>query len=230
MRTALALAVVVTIIVFGAFLLGRPQSSAAAAQSVESGDTRANSLEQQIVAKERAGLDALKIGNLEIFGNLTADDAVLVDAPRPGEQGAGAQKRRRIQAHGLCDGGREIRPARGQDWPDRVQDKRKRSFPRQGVCGSGLRFVDLDGARRQLGLFVQPGDWGPVAVTGGQDKREDQRQRTEPALSEVEGSVRSTRDCLASPGRQRRTAVPTRTVRTLVLFKRFEPHASPGRA
>ena len=83
MRTALALAVVVTIIVFGAFLLGRPQSSATAAQSVESGDTRANSLEQQIVAKERAGLDALKIGNLEIFGNLTADDAVLVDAHGP---------------------------------------------------------------------------------------------------------------------------------------------------
>lgn len=40
-------------------------------------------MEQQIVSKEREGLDALKTGNLELFGNLTADDAVLVDAHGP---------------------------------------------------------------------------------------------------------------------------------------------------
>jgi hypothetical protein len=40
-------------------------------------------LERQIVAKERAGLDALKSGNLELFGSLTADDAILVDAHGP---------------------------------------------------------------------------------------------------------------------------------------------------
>ncbi len=36
-------------------------------------------LEEQIVAKEREGLEALKTGNLQRFGALTADDAILVD-------------------------------------------------------------------------------------------------------------------------------------------------------
>jgi hypothetical protein len=57
-----------------------PRNSVAAAQT---GDTRANPLQRQIVAKEREGLDALKAGNVELFGNLTADDAVLVDAQGP---------------------------------------------------------------------------------------------------------------------------------------------------
>jgi hypothetical protein len=37
------------------------------------------SLIDDIVAKEREGLDALKVGNLAGFSNLTADDAVFVD-------------------------------------------------------------------------------------------------------------------------------------------------------
>ncbi len=41
------------------------------------------SMEQQIVAKERAELDALKAGDLETFGNLTADDAVFIDDHGP---------------------------------------------------------------------------------------------------------------------------------------------------
>jgi hypothetical protein len=45
----------------------------------QSPDSIQNPLERQIVAKEREGLDALKIGNLEAFGNLTAEDAVFVD-------------------------------------------------------------------------------------------------------------------------------------------------------
>ena len=37
-------------------------------------------LRDQIVAEERAGLDALKAGDLEAFANSTADDAIFVDA------------------------------------------------------------------------------------------------------------------------------------------------------
>jgi hypothetical protein len=37
-------------------------------------------LEQQIVAKEREGLEALKTGNLDAFADLTGQDAVFVDA------------------------------------------------------------------------------------------------------------------------------------------------------
>jgi hypothetical protein len=38
------------------------------------------SLKDQIVAQARAGLDALKTGDMKTFENLTADDAVFVDA------------------------------------------------------------------------------------------------------------------------------------------------------
>jgi Domain of unknown function (DUF4440) len=40
-------------------------------------------MEQQIVSMEREGLEALKFGNLELFGNLTAQEAVFVDAAGP---------------------------------------------------------------------------------------------------------------------------------------------------
>src|SRR5208282_4057707 len=64
-------------------LMGQHRSSVLAARSFESpGDSQASggSLQQQIVAKEREGLDALKTSNLEIFANLTAEEAVFVDA------------------------------------------------------------------------------------------------------------------------------------------------------
>jgi Domain of unknown function (DUF4440) len=43
----------------------------------------ADSLQQMILAKEREGLDALKSGNLDVFANLTAEEAVFVDAAGP---------------------------------------------------------------------------------------------------------------------------------------------------
>src|ERR1700757_3643053 len=42
--------------------------------------TEQNSLGQQILSKERSGLDALKAGDFTTFGNLIADEAVFVDA------------------------------------------------------------------------------------------------------------------------------------------------------
>jgi len=42
-----------------------------------------NTLEKQIVAKERDGLDALKTGNTDQFGRLMARDAVFVDDHGP---------------------------------------------------------------------------------------------------------------------------------------------------
>ena len=53
----------------------------AAAQTPEPQATepKQSALEQQIITKEREGLDALKTGDLQAFGNLTADNAVFVD-------------------------------------------------------------------------------------------------------------------------------------------------------
>jgi len=86
MKTVSALIVVVAITISSALMLGRPNTAiAAAAQSLESAvaKTDEGSMEQQIVSKEREGLDALKTGNLELFGNLTAEDAVFVDTQGP---------------------------------------------------------------------------------------------------------------------------------------------------
>lgn len=82
MKTSLALSAAVMMILFGLFLLAPRSTSAAAAQSVESGGASGDSLEQQIVSHEREGLDALKVGDVDRFGNLTAEDAVL-DAHGP---------------------------------------------------------------------------------------------------------------------------------------------------
>jgi len=50
-----------------------------AADSAPSDDA----LRQQVVSHEREGLEALKTGDLERFGNLTAGEAILVDAQGP---------------------------------------------------------------------------------------------------------------------------------------------------
>jgi hypothetical protein len=68
---------------FGAVLAGQHKNLVFAARSFEArGNSQASagSLQEQIVAKEREGLDALKTGTVEIFANLTAEDAVFVDA------------------------------------------------------------------------------------------------------------------------------------------------------
>jgi Domain of unknown function (DUF4440) len=85
MKTASALIVVVAITISSALLLGRPQTSAAAVRLLEFRDSSVEegSMEQQMVSKEREGLEALKTGNVDRFGDLTADDAVFVDAQGP---------------------------------------------------------------------------------------------------------------------------------------------------
>jgi len=78
--------ITVAVITISSVLVGeRSTTPVAAAQSIESHDASAkeDSIEQQIVSKEREGLDALKTGDLERFGNLTADEAVMVDAQGP---------------------------------------------------------------------------------------------------------------------------------------------------
>jgi uncharacterized protein (TIGR02246 family) len=52
-----------------------------AQQDAPKGSTDA--LKDEILAQERAGLDALKSGDLAAFANSTADDAVFVDAAGP---------------------------------------------------------------------------------------------------------------------------------------------------
>ncbi len=50
------------------------------AQSPDLANAKSDPLQQQIVAAEREGLEALKAGNVARFADMTADDAVFVDA------------------------------------------------------------------------------------------------------------------------------------------------------
>lgn len=57
-------------------LLGRAESATAkSAHAAQAQDI----LREQIISKERQGLDALKVGDLKLFADLTAEDAVFVD-------------------------------------------------------------------------------------------------------------------------------------------------------
>jgi hypothetical protein len=76
------LAVVIALCTFQ--LLAHAEHSATGVKA-DAGNSQSaeDSLEQQIVSKEREGVDALKAGNAELFGSLLADDAVLVDSRGP---------------------------------------------------------------------------------------------------------------------------------------------------
>jgi len=72
------------------FVLARPGRSVSAGPS----------LQDQIVSKEREGLDALKAGNVDRFAELTAEDAVFVDAHGPASK---AQVMKNVAGFRLTD-------------------------------------------------------------------------------------------------------------------------------
>lgn len=81
MRNASTVIACTVLGIFGALLLAHEKTSAAPLPlTIRGSAATQTALEEKVIAKEREGLDALKSGNLELFGDLTADDAVLVDA------------------------------------------------------------------------------------------------------------------------------------------------------
>jgi ketosteroid isomerase-like protein len=85
MKRASTLIVAAVIVFSSIFLLAPYGISVGQSQPPRLVDSKSdeNAMERQIISKEREGLDALKTGDLERFGNLTADEAVLVDAHGP---------------------------------------------------------------------------------------------------------------------------------------------------
>jgi hypothetical protein len=74
------LASIVILLSAGFWIVRAAASSGAHSPLVKAEPKDKSSMEDQVVAKEREGLDALKAGHPEEFGKLTADDAVFVDA------------------------------------------------------------------------------------------------------------------------------------------------------
>jgi hypothetical protein len=85
MRTIFPLKVGIAVALCTNLLPALPKYPAAEVEKTNSEYARlgGDSLQQQIVSKEREELDSLKAGNLELFANLLADDAVFVDAQGP---------------------------------------------------------------------------------------------------------------------------------------------------
>lgn len=100
--TRLLLAFVVMTISGLLLLLAWSRISARPSSSLEVVDLHADqgSLERQIVAKEREELDALKSGDVNRFADLTADDAVFVDAMGPASK---AQVVKNVEGFTLSD-------------------------------------------------------------------------------------------------------------------------------
>jgi hypothetical protein len=72
-----------TIVSLGTFIARAAAGQSAEGPNAKSSLAGASRLEQQVVAAERAGLDALKAANLDSFADHTADEAVFVDAHGP---------------------------------------------------------------------------------------------------------------------------------------------------
>lgn len=84
MKTSLSLTVGIVVALTN-LLPALPKYPAAEVEKTNSENSKpaGDSIQQEIVSKEREELDSLKAGNLELFGKLLADDAVFVDAQGP---------------------------------------------------------------------------------------------------------------------------------------------------
>jgi hypothetical protein len=84
-KRSLSLTVGVVLALCTNLLLARPKYAAAEIERTNSEYSRpgGDSIQEQIVSKEREELDSLKAGNLELFGSLLADNTVFVDAQGP---------------------------------------------------------------------------------------------------------------------------------------------------
>jgi hypothetical protein len=84
MKAASALIAVAVIALAGSLCLGQSGIAPSAAPQASPDAKAARSpIERQIESHERLGLDALVTRNLQLFADLTADDAVFVDAKGP---------------------------------------------------------------------------------------------------------------------------------------------------
>lgn len=84
MKIRITVTTVLVVFILAAFLLARSDRFAPAERiHASSWKSRGESIQQQILAKEREELDSLKTGDLELFATLLADDALFVDAQGP---------------------------------------------------------------------------------------------------------------------------------------------------
>jgi hypothetical protein len=85
MKTTFPLTVGIVVALCADLLLALPKYPAAELEKANSEYSKSggDSIHQQIISKEREELDSLEAGNLELLGNLLADDVVFVDAQGP---------------------------------------------------------------------------------------------------------------------------------------------------
>src|ERR1700690_3291642 len=85
MKSRLSLILLVALSIASTVSIARLAFAKAAASSIGSSgaDSQPSAMEQQIVTKEREGLDALRAGNVQRFADLTAEDGIFIDAQGP---------------------------------------------------------------------------------------------------------------------------------------------------
>jgi hypothetical protein len=70
----------VALFAFPRLLLPEARAEAAQSAAVKPATPEDEALKQEVLAKEREGLEALKAGDVERFGRLTAEDALFIDS------------------------------------------------------------------------------------------------------------------------------------------------------
>jgi hypothetical protein len=164
MKSGVILKAVVALGFFGSIYSGQHRIFIAQAQAPSSTNDATASLQEQIVAKEREGLDALKTGNLDIFGKLTADEAVMVDAQGPATK---TQVLLNVGEFKLTDYSIEdlkfLTVSATTGLISYKITEKKRRFPRPRVYGQSLCVFSLDKESRGMGVPLQPRDSYEIA-------------------------------------------------------------------
>jgi hypothetical protein len=121
-----------------------------------------DALQQQIVSKEREELETLKTGDLKHFADLLADDAIFVDDHGAASKSAIVEHtvEFRLTEYSLDDV--KFVPLSATSGLISYKIRERGEFPPEGIHGSGLRFRPVDGAGREDGLCLQPGDGGEM--------------------------------------------------------------------
>ena len=122
-------------------------------------------LRDTIVAKERQGLDALKVGDLATFARSTGDDAVFIDSHGIASK---ADVMKNVAGFKVRDYTIEdvtFTPPSASSGLIAYRITEDGNFPRQGLFRQGLRLIAMGRTQWSLGLCLQPGDCNEIGAT-----------------------------------------------------------------
>lgn len=164
MKMTLTSTLAIVIVPCTGLLLATPDYAAAEPEKPSAlyAESSADSLQQQILSKEREELECLKTGDLKHFGELLADDAIFVDDHGPVSKARIVEHTAefRLTEYTIDD----VKFVQLSKTSDLVSYKiiEKGSSHGKEFTARVLRLRPVGGAGREDGLRLQPGNGGEM--------------------------------------------------------------------